>query len=213
MFGKRLKELRLSRGLNQSTVAAYLGVSQQAVGNYEAGKREPDTEALQRLATYFDVSLDYLLGRSGDPRTTLEAILGDQLVNMGEMVPVPILGRVAAGEPLYADQHVEGVQMTPKSDIEGGEYFWLRVSGDSMLGAHIREGDLVLVRRQECLENGQIGVVVVNGDEATIKRVYVNGGQCVLMPENPAYQPKVYPAREVQIVGEAITVIHRLNGR
>lgn len=222
-LGARLRKLRKEKSITQAELAKTMSLGESTISFYESNKREPDYNTLQKLAQYFGVSTDYLLGNTDEPRPAsiikesgidyLARALGDQLVNLGEMEPVAVLGRIAAGEPILAEQNIEGVQMTAKTDIAGGEYFWLRVKGDSMAGAKIADGDLVLVRKQETLENGQIGVVLVNGDEATIKRVYLRGDQCMLVPENAAYQPQVYPAKEVSIVGEAVKVLHNLNGR
>lgn len=223
VLGQRIRALRKEKALTQGGLGVALRVGKSTISQYETGVSTPDATMLQSIADYFNVSLDYLLGRTDYPRPHnmlreneadyLASILRDQLVDMGEMIPVPILGRIAAGEPIYAEQNVEGVQMTPKKDVAGGEFFWLRVKGDSMKAANINDNDLVLVRRQEALENGQIGVVIVNGDEATIKRVHINGDQCVLVPENSAYHPRVYHAKDVRIVGEAVVVNHWLNGR
>lgn len=222
-FAQRLRTLRKAKDLYQKELAEKLGFPRSTIAAWETGSRTPELASAENVAEFFDVSLDYLLGRSDEPKPAniikesgvdyLARVLGDQLVDLGEMEPVAVLGRIAAGEPIFAEQNIEGIQMTAKSDIAGGEYFWLRVKGDSMADAKIADGDLVLVRKQAMLENGQIGIVLVNGDEATIKRVYLKGDQCMLVPENTAYQPQVYPAKDVSIVGEAVKVLHNLNGR
>lgn len=222
MLPKRLREQREKKQMTQSELGKMLGVERATVSRYETGDREPDSEVIRRLAGFFGVSVDYLLGQTDDPRPAqkireqqaeyLAHLLGDQLVSPDEMTELPIIGRIAAGEPIYADQNIEGKEMVLKTDIAGGEYFWLRVRGDSMADK-IADGDLVLVRKQTTLENGQIGVVLVNGDEATIKRVYLNGDQCMLVPDNATYQPQVYPASEVIVIGEVVRSMHSHNGR
>lgn len=223
VLGDRIRALRKDNKLTQEQLGKALGVGKSTISQYETGVSTPDPAMLQSIADYFCVSSDYLLGRTEDPRPVdmvkeqqaehLVRILGEQLVEPGELVPVPILGRIAAGEPMYAEENVEGVEMTPKADVSGGEYFWLRVKGDSMINEGIRDGSLVLVRKQETIENGLIGAVIVNGCEATLKRIHINGDQCILVPGNPRYRPQVYHASEVTIVGEAIKVTHNLNGR
>lgn len=221
-YGNRIQALRAEQSLTQEELAQRIDISRAALSHYEKNRREPDYDTLQKLARYFGVTTDYILGRTDDPRPAdvikeqqtsyLYRILGEQLVSPDEMTELPIIGRIAAGEPILAEQNVEGREMVLKSDVVGGEFFWLRVKGDSMAN-QIADGDLVLVRQQCSLENGQIGVVLVNGDEATIKRVYYKGNQCVLSPENPAYQPQIYPASEVVIIGEVVKSMRRHNGR
>lgn len=126
---------------------------------------------------------------------------------------VPVIGGISAGDPALAVEEIIDYEMVPERIVRGGDYFFLVVKGDSMTGARIFEGDRVLVRLQESLENGQIGVLLVNDDEATIKRFYQEGQQCILVAENPAYKPQIYPANEVRVIGEVIEVRFKLNGR
>ena len=111
----------------------------------------------------------------------------------------PLLGTVRAGLPMYAEENIEGY--IPIMQTDGAKYFWLRVRGDSMNAAGIFEGDEILVRQQPEVENGQITVVLVNGDEATVKRFYQTGNMVTLTPQsfNPAHQPQVYNADEVPV--------------
>lgn len=221
-----LRQLRGDTPLRE--VAERAGISHTYLSQLEKGTDprtgkaiQPSIETLKGLARAHNYPYEELLAAAGyiytepEPprRDYLADVLGDQVVDIGEVVPVPVLGRVAAGEPIYAEQNLEGTELTPKADIAGGEYFWLRVSGDSMIGEGIKDGDLVLVRRQPTIENGLIGVVLVNGNEATLKRVYINGDQCVLVSENPAYKPQVYPASEVIIIGEVVKSLRNHNGR
>ena len=117
---------------------------------------------------------------------------------------VPIIGRVPAGEPMLAEQYIEGYTYI---DIkEPGDYFALRVTGDSMNAAKINDGDLVIVKKQCTVENGQIAVVIVNGFDGTVKKYYQSGSTVTLMPVsfNPEHQPKMVDAREVTIVGRVV---------
>ena len=112
---------------------------------------------------------------------------------------IPILGRISAGLPLYAEEQVEGYTYT---ELNGGaEYFALRVSGDSMNAARIQEGDLLIVRRMDIVNNGDIAVVLVGDEDATVKRFYQEGNTVTLMPQstNPEHQPQVYDTRKTRI--------------
>ena len=120
----------------------------------------------------------------------------------------PIVGRIRAGRPLFAEENLEGFFPLPEEFAAGGDYFILRVEGESMSGAGIAEGDLVIVRRQENLENGEIGAFLL-GDEATIKRFYREKEQIRLQPANDRFEP--IRTREVAILGKVTGLFRRLH--
>lgn len=123
---------------------------------------------------------------------------------------LPILGRVAAGEPLLADQNVEGTFTISRDWVNGDEAFLLKVQGESMINAHILPGDYALVRRQATAENGEIVVALVN-DEATIKRVFFKKDLVVLQPEHPTMPPIQVKKGEkhFQIIGKVVGILRR----
>ncbi len=122
---------------------------------------------------------------------------------------VPLLGTIAAGEPILADQHVEDTLTLPTRLVGGGDLFLLEVEGESMTGAGIFPGDLVVVRRQPSVENGEIAAVLVGETEATVKRVRILGdGRVELQSENPEFPPLV-PHRP-RILGKVVTVLRSL---
>jgi repressor LexA len=124
---------------------------------------------------------------------------------------LPILGRVAAGQPLLSDQNIEGTSVVPQDWVNDDEAFLLKVQGESMIGAHICPGDQALVRRQSTAENGDIVVALLN-DEATIKRILFRADGIVLQPENPAMPPIQVKKGEksFQIVGKVVGILRRL---
>jgi repressor LexA len=124
------------------------------------------------------------------------------------VVSLPVVGRVTAGEPLLAQQNIEDYLPVPAEMADGGDAFVLKVRGDSMIGAGIYDGDLLVVRRQPTAENGDI-VVARLDDEATVKRFFKESGRVRLQPENPALEPIF--SRDVVIEGKAIAVLHRLS--
>ena len=124
----------------------------------------------------------------------------------GGALEVPILGRVAAGQPLLAAEQVEGWLSLPASIVRGERAFLLRVRGDSMVDAGIQDGDLVLVRPQPTVEDGEIAVILV-GEEATVKRVYREGPRVRLQPANARLEPTFVPADDVRVVGKVIGVL------
>lgn len=115
------------------------------------------------------------------------------------MVNVPLVGSVNCGTPLFAEDNIEGYIPTPESDLQTGEtYFWLRAKGNSMINAGIHHGDLLLIRQQADVDNGDIAVVAVNGDEATLKRVKKQENALILQPENPACEPKIFVGKDME---------------
>ena len=124
---------------------------------------------------------------------------------------LPILGRVAAGQPLLSDQNLEGTSVVPQDWVNGDEAFLLKVQGESMIGAHICPGDQALVRRQSTAENGDIVVALLN-DEATVKRIFFRPDGIVLQPENPAMPPIQVKKSEksFQIVGKVVGILRKL---
>lgn len=123
------------------------------------------------------------------------------------VIQVPVLGRIAAGGPILAEQSVEQTFPLPKDLVGDGELFSLKVVGDSMVDAAICDGDWVVIRRQPTCENGDI-VAALLGDEATIKSFKKRDGHIWLMPHNPAYAP--IPGDDAQILGKVVTVLRRL---
>ena len=126
------------------------------------------------------------------------------------MVRVPVLGVIRAGLPILADEHIDGWELTPADEVKDGKYFYLRVTGDSMIGSRIYEGDLVLVRQQEEVENGEIAVVNVDGENATLKRVYRTNGELILQPDNPKYAPIIIKSGEARFCGKVVEVTFKL---
>ena len=124
---------------------------------------------------------------------------------------VPLLGRIAAGSPILAEEHVEDVMPLPESLVGSGPLFMLEVRGDSMIEAGILDGDMVVVRSQPQAENGEIVACLVDGEEATVKRLEKRGGEVILHSENPAFQPMTFRSG-VEILGKVVTVLRRLAG-
>ncbi len=128
-----------------------------------------------------------------------------------EAAVVPLLGRIAAGSPTMAAEQVEEYLTVPLGFAAGGEHFALRVSGDSMIGAGILDGDLVIVRRQDDADDGDVVAALVAGpaeDEATVKRLRRERGKILLVPENPALEP--FELTDGRILGKVVAVLRRL---
>lgn len=118
-----------------------------------------------------------------------------------DTVLVPLVGSVNCGTPLFADENIEEYIPTPTKDMLTGEdYFWLRAKGDSMLNVGIREGDLLFIRKQSDVDSGDIAVVSVDGDEATLKRVIKKENALILQPENPSHETKIFVGEEMNSI-------------
>lgn len=200
----RLKILRIEKGENLQKIAKYLNVTMQTVSNYENEKRDMTPETILKLADYFGVSTDYLLGKSDIRKQDSNVFpLTD------EAVPVPVVGKISAGLPILAEENREGYEFAPSSLIKPRlTYFYLRVQGDSM-NLKFNDGDIVLVQQQDDLENDEIGVVLVNGFDATVKKYKNENGLVVLYPmsTNPEHTVQIYNPKdiEIKIIGKVIS--------
>lgn len=196
---EKLKELRKSKGKTQKQLSEFLGISQQAYATYELATRTPPIDIIEKLADYFNVSVDYLLGRNTDPLDAMVKQIGGMPYEV-EKNAIPILGRVAAGIPLEAQQEYIGYTYTNLKPVN--EYFALQVEGESMKNAGIRHGSIVTVHRQDDANDGDIVVALVDSQDATVKRFKKLDNAIVLMPDNPDYQPIVItPGIEFHILG------------
>ena len=206
-----LTYLRKRKGLSQQELANTLKISRSAIGMYETGKREPDLETLEVFADFYNVDMNTLTGKAPIKEQTNKLPDNADPVDFSHLKRIPILGRIAAGAPIYAEENIEGYTFT---DLNGGaEYFALRVRGDSMNAARIFDGDIVIIRRQDIVENGEIAAVLIDDQDATLKRFSRSGNIVTLMPQstNPKHKPFVYDLKEtnVQILGLVVKVEFR----
>ncbi len=126
---------------------------------------------------------------------------------------VPVVGNVAAGTGVLADENVEEVLPLPEDLTGKGPVFALRVRGDSMIDAGIFDGDLVVVRQQQQADDGDVVVAGIGDDEATVKRFALRRGKVVLTPANPRYEPMVFDPTEVTVFGKVVLSVHSVTGR
>lgn len=202
MYGKKLKELRGLEGWTQEYVAKQIGVSKQTYSHYENEQRKPGLDMMRKLAKVYNVNLDRVFGDS-----SIVAESGsDYITNRGDTVDIPIVGHIACGPSQVAYEQIEGYEQVPKAWVKNDEYFFLRARGDSMINARIQDGDLVLIRRQNDVDDGEIAVVMIE-DEATLKRVYRTNGQLILQSENSNYEPIIIKKGEVRIIGKLTRVV------
>lgn len=197
-IGKRIKNLRCNKmHMSQVAFADEINVSKQTLYKYENDiVTNIPSDKIEDIAKFCGVSPSYLMGWEDTPPLPEGAIpyVPEPMVN------VPLVGSVNCGTPLFAEDNIEGYIPTPESDLQTGEtYFWLRAKGDSMINAGIHHGDLLLIRQQADVDNGDIAVVAVNGDEATLKRVKKKQENAlILQPENPACEPKIFVGKDME---------------
>lgn len=204
-FNERLRQLRTAKDLSQFEFAKQIGISKSSVNMYERGEREPNFKMLEVIADYFNVDMDYLLGKTNIPlKNSVESqILPSNIIPMPEMRKIPLLGTIACGAPVFAEEHMDGEVDIP-SYIHAD--FALRCEGDSMINARIFNGDIAYIRKQDTVENGEIAAVLIE-NEATLKRVRLFGDHISLEPENPMYKPFVFWGEDmnsVHILGKAV---------
>ena len=206
-FSERMRELRKEKGISLEKLANILGTTKATLSRYENNMRIPKIEFVQQLANYFDVSVDYLLGKTNIRNTKMLAKAG--LYEVDEMIQIPIVGAVHAGiNGTVAFEDYLGTENIEKEAVKDGEkYFFLKVKGDSMY-PEIKEGDLVFVRQQCDVENGDLAVVIINGDEGIVKRVIKKDNTIILQSINPMYEPIVITsAIDFAIVGKVKRVV------
>lgn len=196
-----IKKLRTQHGMSQEEFGKIAGVSDKAVSTWENGKKEPRMGAIQKIALYFNINKSEIIDDAEASRIPVSGM-------------IPIVGKIPAGYPVLAEENIEGYMPTMVKNPN--EYFYLRVSGVSMINAGIPDGALVLIHKQQCAENGEIVACRVNGDEATLKRFKpVNNDTVVLMPENPDFQPIIVSGKDfksgyAEIIGVAKQVTTNL---
>lgn len=183
MLATRLKALRKERKLTQEDLAKQFGVTQQAIAKWESARALPESQTIAGLAEFFEVSSDFLLG------------ITDSFYPAGPFSSVKIIGTVKAGYDALAYEEDLGTAPAAVSDAE--QYRYLVVRGDSMAPL-IREGDLALVRLQPVLQNGDLGVVIYNDGEATLKKYYYADGTVVLKPFNDEYETITIQGRDLE---------------
>lgn len=201
-FSSNLNYYIKSANMNTADLAAALSVPFSTVADWVHGRKYPRMDKVQAIADYFGIL-------KSDLTEERSSLLPNAVpIDLSTYHRIPILGRISAGLPLYADEHIEGYTLT---DLNGGaEYFGLRVQGDSMNALRINDGDIIIVRRQEEVEQGEVAVVLVDGEDATVKRFYSSDTIVTLMPQstNPEHKPQLYDVNKtsIRVLGKVVKV-------
>lgn len=218
-LGEIIKEYRSNNKMSMDDFAEKSGLSKGYISMLERNKNPktgkkivPSLETIKSVASAVDKNFNEVFNLLGDQEVSLvsDGELQSNTKDSGQIdsikIPftktVPILGKIAAGQPIIALEEIEGYLPVTKECID----FALRVQGDSMINARIFNGDLVEVQKDACIENGDIVVALVDSENATVKRFYKYGDKIILKPENPTMKEMEFDVKDVWIIGKVIAV-------
>ncbi|MEZ7737325.1 XRE family transcriptional regulator [Gemella sanguinis] len=193
--GQRIFEARKRRKISRKEIADFLQVHETTIKRYEDGNtKKLPTDRLEKIAKYLNTSIEYLMGWEEEQKP--------------QGVKIPVLGTVPAGIPISAVEDILDYEEIPKSWENQGEFFGLKIKGDSMLPI-LTDGDIVIVRKQSTADNGDTVIAMVNGDDATCKRYERSNNGIMLIPNNSSYTPTFYTNEEiaslpVTIIGKVV---------
>ena len=203
-FHEQLKKAMQLRNMSQGELSKRTGIPKSAMSQYMSGKFRPKQTRTFLIAEALRVNESWLMGFEQEPMD--KKPLPQNLIPLKKIRFVPILGQIACGKPILAEQNYEGTVMVPE---HVNATFALRCKGDSMIDANIQNGDIVFIQETPVVENGEIAAVVI-GDEATLKKVYYQDDTVTLLPANSAYEPFVFKKEEIndiRICGKAVAVL------
>ena len=193
--GQRIFEARKRRKISRKEIADFLQVHETTIKRYEDGNtKKLPTDRLEKIAKYLNTSIEYLMGWEEEQKP--------------QGVKIPVLGTVPAGIPISAVEDILDYEEIPKSWENQGEFFGLKIKGDSMMPI-LTNGDVVIVRKQTTANNGDTVIAMVNGDDATCKRYERSNNGIMLIPNNSSYTPTFYTNEEiaslpVTIIGKVV---------
>ena len=195
-IGALIKKLRTEHGFSQEELGSMLGVQRAAVQKWESGTvKNLKRDTLKKLSEIFNVPPSSFIDD--------DYLSYNNVIRFPQMHRIPLVGTIACGTPVLATQNLDG-EVTVPEDINAD--FALRCKGDSMIDAHIQNGDIVYIRQQPTVENGEIAAVLID-EEATLKRVYISENTITLVACNSKYQPFVYTGEQlnqIRILGKAV---------
>lgn len=205
-LANRLKFLREEKGYTQEELSKKLGLTRQSISNYEKNKRTPDFETLEVIADFFNVDLDYLYGRTNIQNKEKWLNRCDNLINISDLqcdifkiekgIIIPVLGEVAAGQPIFIEENYSSTEEISENLASTGTFFGLKIHGDSM-SPRISDSDIVIVRKQDYADSGDIVIVLINGDSATCKKLMKHDNGITLISFNSSYEPMYFSNQDI----------------
>lgn len=200
IMANNLRSILGRKGISQKDLAELTGLTTSAVSDYVTGKTMMSPGKIQIIADALKVKkseIDPIFNSKG------------QIESFSRVINLPIVGRISCGEGVIAYADIEGYESTPQEWLNGGAYFYLRAKGDSMTDARIQDGDLLLIREQHDVENGEIAAVIIS-DEAVLKRLYKKDNLLILQPENSKYEPIILSGEEInnaKVIGKLVRAV------
>lgn len=205
-FKQRLKVAMESKNISQAELARKMNLSEATISSWIKGKYQATEENLEKLGYVLNVNPVWLMG--------LDVEIDKNINNYKDnTTKMPILGRIPAGTPIEAIEDIEDYLYIPNSRLKGGEYFLLKIQGNSMHPKYL-EGDIVLFKKVSNCESGTDCAVLINGNDATLKKVYKYNDRIELVPLNPQYQVMIYDNKQIEelpvsIIGIAVSLEYR----
>ena len=212
-FHERLRKcLNDKTSITATSLADKIGLSKQAISMYASGSRKPKRPTIKAIAEALNVNEAWLMGYDVpmERQDTSQILIASNIIPIPKTKKVPLLGTIACGEPILATENIEAY-IDMDSDVHAD--FALRCQGDSMVNARIMDGDIVFIRKQDKVENGEIAAVLMDDcseSQATLKRVYISDDKIRLCAENPNYQDMIFFEEDmniVRIIGKAIAFL------
>lgn len=206
-IAERMKEALNLRGMKQSELVAKTGIGKSSISTYLSGEYEPKQRNIYKIAEALGVSEAWLMGFDVPMRKTINSNSSSVPTGFSPIPSTskrPRLGVISCGDPIDTPENFDGYDDVPDMfDCD----FTLVCEGDSMIGARICDGDIVYIKQQPTIENGQIAAVLIDGEEKLLKRVYITEESIILQAENPAYPPRSYHREDmnrVSIIGKVV---------
>lgn len=206
-FKNRLNKAITLRGIKPIELSEKTGIDKSKISSYMSGRYKAKQDGVYLLAQALDVNEIWLMGY--DVPIERQKVESNVFPTTDIPEKVPVVGKISAGLPILATENIEGYEFAPSSQIKKGyTYFYLRVQGDSM-NLKFNEGDIVLIQRQDTLENDEIGAILVDGNDATVKKYKFENGLVILEPmsTNPENTVQIYNPKKIniQIIGKVIS--------
>lgn len=195
MFSQKLKQLRAEKKLTQEEFAKAIKVSKGAVAMWETGKRTPDTEMLMTISQFFRTTVDELIGNSRDipEPSNISAVIPSN-----KIYQIPVFETVSAGFGAHAEENViDYLPIVIENPYDAPDMLGIKVNGNSMY-PKIENGDIIIVRKQESVDSGDIAVVMIDGEEGVVKKVLYGDDWIELHSFNPEYMPRRFEGAEVE---------------
>lgn len=206
-LGEKLKKIRTDNNMTIKQLADYIEekcnliIDKSMISRWENDKATPVNTFLSAYAKAFNVNLNYLIGLDD------QEYLPKNLIPIRKIKKVPIVGTIACGSPILAEENINGYfSIDPTIDAD----FCLYAKGNSMIDIGIHDGDLIFLRQQPVVENGEVGAVLI-GEEATLKKVYINENEMILQPCNKNYPPMVVKGGDIKIMGKLVGYYHNMD--